>query len=334
MFKFNFDYDKLHLKEVLLLIPKYHQNILSLLTPVLGLYGINVKEFITALEEKSRFVNYDLVLPVRVAISKIKTFEIFMKTPTVTSLMASYDSFTGNSIEVNFLSIYKIALIKSIYSNSLSSIRTKLYYKMIRSFMRSLNRNVHFLSSYKKTKRSSFDFINGLYKDFFSYNRLFSFKKLVFSNELYENKQLLFSYGLFFSFPGINNKKLFQIKETAALYNMACYKVFNSLFSKFVLGMFIGVFSERLSNLFLFYKSCFFESKSQFLLSFVKVKHNLCSPLFFKSYLNDFMKLSSKHFFILLFRLVSFKNYSMFKFMNKNTISLLCLLKNIEKNKI
>ena len=52
----NFHYDKLHLKEIIILIPKYHTNMVSFLTPILGLYGINVKEFINDFDIKTKFI--------------------------------------------------------------------------------------------------------------------------------------------------------------------------------------------------------------------------------------------------------------------------------------
>lgn len=54
----------------------------SFLTPVLGLYGINVKEFINDFEAKTKFINFDIVIPTTVRISKIKTFEILLKPRT------------------------------------------------------------------------------------------------------------------------------------------------------------------------------------------------------------------------------------------------------------
>ena len=90
----NFEYDKLHLKEITILIPKYHPNLVSFLTPVLGLYGINVKEFINDFEEKTKFINFDVIVPTRVAISKIKTYKIFVKTPYLAPILSNVEGFS------------------------------------------------------------------------------------------------------------------------------------------------------------------------------------------------------------------------------------------------
>lgn len=75
----NFHYDKLHLKEIVILIPKYHANMVSFLTPILGLYGINVKEFINDFDIKTKFINFDVIIPTLVRISKIKTNFVNLK---------------------------------------------------------------------------------------------------------------------------------------------------------------------------------------------------------------------------------------------------------------
>ena len=124
----NFRYDKLHLKEIVILIPKYHTNMVSFLTPILGLYGINVKEFINDFDIKTRFINFDVIVPVLVKISKIKTFEIVLKTPYVVSILSNLPSFSVTKPNIELLSIYKLSLLKSIfYSTFVYSFHKRIY---------------------------------------------------------------------------------------------------------------------------------------------------------------------------------------------------------------
>lgn len=105
---FKFDYDKLHLKEITVLVPRGVENLVSTLTPVLGLYGINVKDFLLDFELKTRFVAdlSDLVIPARVKISKIKTFDTVIKTPYLATIIPS---------ELTVLEVYKLFLVKSVF---------------------------------------------------------------------------------------------------------------------------------------------------------------------------------------------------------------------------
>merc|ERR1711879_539085 len=124
----NFRYDKLHLKEIVILIPKYHTNMVSFLTPILGLYGINVKEFINDFDIKTKFINFDVIVPVLVKISKIKTFEIVLKTPYIVSILSNLPNFSVTKPNIDLLSIYKVSLLKSVfYSNFLSVFHKRIY---------------------------------------------------------------------------------------------------------------------------------------------------------------------------------------------------------------
>jgi hypothetical protein len=105
---FKFDYDKLHLKEITVLVPRGIENLTSSLTPMLGLYGISVKDFLSDFELKTQFAVDlpDLVIPARVKISKIKTFELVIKTPYLAAIIPP---------ELTMLEVYKLFLIKSVF---------------------------------------------------------------------------------------------------------------------------------------------------------------------------------------------------------------------------
>lgn len=130
---FNFDYDKLHLKEITILVPRGTDNLVSALTPILGLYGINVKDFLTNFELKTQFMSQnvtDLIIPARVKISKIKTFKIEIKTPYLANIITS---------ELTILELYKLFLVKSTLIKS----KLKFYY-IFRKYLNQLS-NVNYL---------------------------------------------------------------------------------------------------------------------------------------------------------------------------------------------
>jgi hypothetical protein len=169
----NFEYNKLYLKDVLILLPRFHENMVSLLTPILGLHGVNVKEFVAEIENKIEFIDYDIIIPIRVILSKIKTYEIFMETPTVTAILSNFENFTESNLEINYLTIYKVALIKSIYNSTyFFDKRLKIGYKMIRSYLRSLNRNITHLLIYKRKKKQSNTFLRNFYNDYDYFKRV------------------------------------------------------------------------------------------------------------------------------------------------------------------
>jgi hypothetical protein len=110
----DFEYNKLHLKEVVILMPKKHPNVVSFLTPLLSLYGINVKDFINNFEELTKFISFDMIIPIKVKITKIKTFKILPRTPYVVSILSDTVDLGANS-SVNILDIYKLCLLKSVF---------------------------------------------------------------------------------------------------------------------------------------------------------------------------------------------------------------------------
>jgi hypothetical protein len=131
----NFEYNKLHLKEIVVLIPKKHPNLTSFLTPLLGLYGINVKEFVTEFLTRTQFLTFDIIIPVFVSITKIKTFTIFFKTPYISSLVnLSVD-------KLDILSFYKFFLIKSVFDNKSRFINQFNVYRNLRIYLNKVFEN-------------------------------------------------------------------------------------------------------------------------------------------------------------------------------------------------
>lgn len=132
----NFEYNKLYLKEVTVLIPKNHPNLTSFLTPLLGLHGIDVKKFLIEFLAKTQFLgNIDIILPISVTISKIKTFSIFFKTPYISALV------NLNSDKLNILSFYKFFLIKSVFNNAYFITVNNNMYRHLRVYLNKFFKN-------------------------------------------------------------------------------------------------------------------------------------------------------------------------------------------------
>ncbi len=268
---------------------------ISFLTPILGLYGINVKEFINEWESKTKFIDYDIVIPTCVLISKIKTFEIELKTPTITSLLSNYEYFNNKQLDLNILTLYKIVLLKSISNSFFYKKKLKIYYKMVNSYMKSINRNINYLLRHKKKTNLNFlknlNFSNELY-----FNNLRLIKKLnIFNNLILNNYQ----YGLIFYFPGFNNKDLNNLKNNIFKYDLDILKINNKYFSLFLnqTNLFYGsqilTFNNNLSNIIAFFNNLSLEIKFKFFLFYIKLKKNICTILFFKKYINIFFKIKN-----------------------------------------
>ena len=175
MFKFN--YDKLHLKEITILVPRSSDNLISVLTPILGLYGINVKDFLLDFESKTQFAHNipDLLIPACVKISKIKTFEIIIKTPYLASIIPA---------ELTILEVYKLFLIKSALIKN-----KKKFYHTFRYYLNQMS-YVIFNENIPKTSV----FFDNLSKKLYFFAKRFSLftqhTTIKFNN---------FNYGVFFN---------------------------------------------------------------------------------------------------------------------------------------
>jgi ribosomal protein L11 len=201
-FLYNFEYNKLKLKEVVLLIPKNHSNLTSMLTPALALHGISIKEFILEFEKISIHLEYDLIVPVIVNISKIKTFEIRLKTVALNNLLNIYNEIDKNKQILNVLFVYKIYLLKSIDFNR-----------------------------YKKSSLITYKNLKN-YLEYF--NSTIKIKKLISNCKLSltpRNNPFLFNYGLILNFINYNSINLNYLRISALLHNVKLQKITNSLYS-------------------------------------------------------------------------------------------------------
>lgn len=215
----DFEYDKLHLKEITILIPKYHHNLVSFLTPVLGLYGINVKEFITEFELKTRFINFDVTIPVRVRISKIKTFQISIRTPYIISILSNIPDFSLPKSSLSALTVYKLTLLKSVFGNYALT-HQRLIYSSIRKYLsKIIKASLLPISDVKIANNISIFHSDVLEIKNISHNILF-FKKLIVEK-----------YGSFVTFNNASGAYMGYLKTSLSLLNLSITKINAKLLS-------------------------------------------------------------------------------------------------------
>lgn len=309
------------------MIPKYHHNLVSFLTPVLGLYGINVKEFITEFESKTKFIDFDIIIPVRVKISKIKTFQIYVKTPYITSILANLPNLTLSKSSLNILTVYKLTLLKSIFTNYMANFQ-KLIYISIRKYLSLII-------------KSSFLIIGKI-------NLENNFINLKASNLLYikhsiSNIKLLKSlnnnrFGVFTVFNNVNGWYLNYLKTSLSFFNMSINKIKPKLLSsmighKYFYNNIYYISSNGLGRLTNFIQQMLSKSLvSNFFPIYFRFNVNLLTTNFFKLVLASFHKINFNNNIALL-RVLNFllyKTVKSFNYLNKNFLFLL----NYKVNKI
>jgi ribosomal protein L11 len=314
----NFDFDKLHLKEITVLIPKYHANIVSFLTPVLGLYGINVKEFITDFETKTRFINFDIIVPVRVKITKIKTFEIFVKTPYITSILSNLEGFSLTRPNLNALILYKVSLIKSVFSMNRLDNRHKMIYTSIRKYIARILKTVS-IASVGRVSISDIDSSR-----FAHISRL----KRSFSNFVFIRKIIFQKYGFFVAFSNQSGDRLNYLTNSLSLQSVSITKVNAKLLSLLSAIPFNSnsfyVASSQLSFAinFLTYVLKLNQSSS-FFVSYYRLDSNVVSGNFLKEFLLSFNKLKGQIVLLKTLNFVFLKLIRSVKFLNLTVIRLL-----------
>lgn len=290
----------------------------SFLTPVLGLYGINVKEFITDFEAKTRFINFDIIVPVRVKITKIKTFEIFVKTPYITSILSNLGGFSLTRPNLNALILYKISLIKSIFSASRLENRHKMIYISTRKYIARILKTVS-IASVGKININSIDSLR-----FTHINRL----KRNLLNFTFVRRVVFQKYGFFIAFSNQNGARLNYLATSLALQNMSITKVnakFLSLLSPIPFSS--NSFYVASSNLnfvinFLAYVLKLNQSGS-FFVSYYRLGSNFVPSNFLKEFLTSFNKFNGQVFLLRALNFVFLKLIKLVKFLNLTVIRLL-----------
>lgn len=319
----NFHYDKLHLKEIIILIPKYHTNMVSFLTPILGLYGINVKEFINDFEIKTRFINFDVIVPTLVKISKIKTFEIILKTPYVVSILSNLNNFSVTRPNIDLLSVYKISLLKSVFHSNFLGVFHRRIYLSLRKYL-SLVIKVNFHLSVSSTL---------IKKSLSNLNNLLLLKFNIQNNILFA-RLLNNRYGLFVSFNNSSASNLNYLKTVLAIQNISIFKAKPSILSsltgnKYFFGNIYFIGSTSLKYFIGFLKEVSLKPfGSSFFPIFFKITSNLVSQPFVKLFVSEFnSKVKLVNFYVLrviytifirIFKNLNFLNKKLTFLLNRN----------------
>jgi len=316
----NFRYDKLHLKEIVILIPKYHTNMVSFLTPILGLYGINVKEFINDFDIKTRFINFDVIVPVLVKISKIKTFEIILKTPYVISILSNLPNFSVTKPNIDLLSIYKVSLLKSVfYSNFLYTFHKRIYLSLRKYLSLVIKVNFHLNVKQPFIKKDSLN-LKGLF-----------LLKSSLQNNAFLCKFLQNTYGVFVNFNSSSASNIGYLKVALAIQNLSIFKVKSSLLSsltgnKYFSGNIYFMSSPYLSYFLSFLREVSLKPlDSSFFPVFFKIGLNLLNQSFVKVFISTFNSYSRLiNFYTLkIIYIISLRMFKNLNFLNKKLIFLL-----------
>jgi hypothetical protein len=316
----NFRYDKLHLKEIIILIPKYHTNMVSFLTPILGLYGINVKEFINDFDIKTRFINFDVIVPVLVKISKIKTFEIILKTPYVISILSNLPNFSVTKPNIDLLSIYKVSLLKSIFYSNFLYVFHKRIYLSLRKYL-SLVIKVNFHLSVNQA------FVKGAFLNL----KCLLLLKSSLQNSAFLCKLLQNTYGVFINFNSSSASNIGYLKVVLAIQNLSIFKVKSSLLSslignKYFYGNIYFIGSPHLNYFLSFLKEVSLKPlDSSFFPVFFKVGKNLSNQSFIKFFVSAFNSQSRlANFYVLKIIYITFiRIFKNLNFLNKKLMFLL-----------
>jgi hypothetical protein len=282
-----YDYNKLILKNIIVLIPKFKENMLSFLAPIIGIYGIKINLFIEEFEKKTNFFDIDIIIPVKVIIYKINTFDIIIELP--------YLNFFLNELynNVNILYLFKLSFLKS--NLNLNIIQNN--YKMIRSYIKSL-----------QLLKNNFMFCK---YNFYILNNIENFKffKNLIINYNYINLLLKYNYGYYCCINNFNYYKFIQ-------YN----KDFKFIKIKKKFNFFLFLQNIIKKDVFYFFKNLFMKNKLK--LFFIKYLSNKLSISFFEQnfilkYYDIFNLLKIKIFLLFKF-LTNFNYFNKFLFNFKN----------------
>jgi hypothetical protein len=284
------DYNKLILKKIIILIPKYKENMLSFLAPIIGIYGIKINLFIEDFENKTENFDIDLIIPLEVIIYKINTFEIIVKLPYINYFL---NEFYNN---LNILYIYKFSIIKSLYSFLFLLIN----YKLIRSYINSINiiKNNFNLIKYK------FFIINNYYT-------FYKFKNLLI-NFYYKLYFLKYNFSLFIY---INNINYYKLLNNNIHLNFLKIKKFSNLYL---------INFNNTENIIYFINNISLFIKNKYNILFIKYKINKINIKFFIKNFNKIINfkiyyiLNLLKFYINKFYKIFNFNLNFLKFINAN----------------
>lgn len=104
------------LRKVRLLVPAQNANISPPIGPILGQFGINIMEFCKQFNERSKYIDSEVLVLVVLTLYRNKTFTFDIKTPPITFLVNEESNMLPENLVpryVDLSSLYKICQVKN-----------------------------------------------------------------------------------------------------------------------------------------------------------------------------------------------------------------------------
>jgi hypothetical protein len=167
-------------------------------------------------ESRTQFITLDIIVPMRVRISKVKTFELIINPPYSASVLANLEDFTINKPDIGILNIFKLFLLKSIFNAEFVSNFDKHYYVSLRKYLSSITRLSHLI----RVKRSGIK--SGIKLN--SVNRPVIIKTAI-RRALYTKRLTYYRYGIFANFANLNGARYSLLKKFIGVLHLTLFKV-------------------------------------------------------------------------------------------------------------
>ena len=124
-----------YIKTISLLIPLYSDNLLSLLSPVLGQYSIPVGDFINKINRDTRLLNNDMTIKVQLNLFTNSLYDYSISLVSYNTLAHGLSSLTAYTVH----EIYKTMVLYSFVYTKLNMNRFKINYLNFKGYLNSYN---------------------------------------------------------------------------------------------------------------------------------------------------------------------------------------------------
>lgn len=119
------------LRKIRFLVPAQNATISPPIGPILGQFGINIMDFCKQFNERSRYIDQDVLVLVILTLFKNKTFTFVIKTPPISFLINEDNHFLTEDLVPKFIdlsSLYKIFQLKKfgMFQSDLASVRSMI----------------------------------------------------------------------------------------------------------------------------------------------------------------------------------------------------------------
>jgi large subunit ribosomal protein L11 len=119
------------LRKIRFLVPAQNATISPPIGPILGQFGINIMDFCKQFNERSRYIDQDVLVLVILTLYKNKTFTFIIKTPPISFLVNEDNYFLSEDLVPKFIdlsSLYKIFQLKKfgMFQSDLASVKSMI----------------------------------------------------------------------------------------------------------------------------------------------------------------------------------------------------------------